>query len=232
MHSGILAAGGTAVLLLVLLLAVLAAVTAGLVLLRRLELSRSVVVHASRDQVWEFVRHLPSLHERHGKARDLCHITGWTLRHGDGEGAGSVWRAHGAWEGADYWADLEIVKVDPGRRLAFTLRRDSLGTHRALRKHLGTLLLEETGSGTTKITWRLRAVLRMPRLLLARLGSRSRLQARLFDQGLRSLKVAIDNSGPDAPPTGRPANTSPTASASTISPARIPPHHSGRPPEL
>lgn len=223
MHSGIPAAGGTAVILLVLLLAVLAAVTTGLVILRRLEVSRSVVVHASRDKVWEFVRHLPSLHERHGKARDLCDITGWTLRHGDGEGAGSVWRAKGAWNGADYWADLEIVKVDPGRQLAFTLRRDSLGTHRALRKHLGTLLLEETGSGTTKITWRLQAVLRMPRLLLARLSSRSRLQARLFDQGLRSLKVAIDNSVPDEPRAGRPLDASPAADAPAPPPARTPP---------
>jgi uncharacterized protein YndB with AHSA1/START domain len=223
LHSGISAAGGTAVLLLVLLLAVLAAVTAGLVILRRLEVSRSVVVHASRDEVWEFVRHLPSLHDRHGKARELCDITGWTLRHGDGEGAGSVWRAKGSWNGADYWADLEIVKVDPGRQLAFTLRRDSLGTHRALRKHLGTLLLEETGSGTTKITWRLRADLRMPRLLLARLSSRSRLQARLFDQGLRSLKVEIDNSVPDEPRAGRPADTSPTADAPAPPPARTPP---------
>jgi uncharacterized protein YndB with AHSA1/START domain len=223
LHFGILAAGGTAVLL--------AAGAAGFLFRRRLDVTRSVQVHVPAGRVWEFVRHLPALHERHGKARDLCRITEWTLRHGDGEHAGSVWRAHGAWDDSDYWADLEIVKMDPGRQLAFTLRRDSLGTHRALRKHLGTLLLEEAGSGMTKITWRLRAELRMPRLLLARLRSRSRLQARLFDQGLRSLKVAIDNSEREATETGRTADASPTAATAPPPPARIPPS-STRPPEL
>lgn len=231
MLFGILAAGGTAVLLLVLVLGVLAAGAAGLLLLRRLELSRSVLVHASPERVWEFIRHLPALHERHGKARDLCHITGWTLRHGDGERSGSVWRAQGAWDGADYWADLEIVRVDPGRHLSFTLRRDSLGTHRALRKHLGRLLLEETENGMTKVTWRLRADLRISRLLLARLTSRSRLQARLFDQGLRSLKVAIDNSGPEESGAAPAADTPPRTAAPAPPPARSP-RHSGRPPEL
>lgn len=188
-------------------------------------------MHAPAGRVWEFVRHLPALHERHGKARDLCRITEWTLRHGDGEHAGSVWRVRGAWDGSDYWADLEIVKVDPGRQLAFSLRRDSLGTHRALRKHVGTLLLEETGSGTTKITWNLRAELRMPRLLLARLRSRSRLQARLFDQGLRSLKVLIDNSEREATQSGRTANASPTSATEPLPSVRIPPS-SSRLPEL
>lgn len=232
MHFGILAAGGTAVLLVVaLLLGVLAAGTAGVRIGRRLDVTRSVQVHASAGRAWEFVRHLPTLHERHGKARDLCHITEWTLRHGDGEHAGSVWRAHGAWDGSDYWADLEIVRVDPGRELAFTLRRDSVGTHRALRKHLGTLLLEEAGSGATKITWRLRAELRMPRLLLARLRSRSRLQARLFDQGLRSLKVAIDNSEREATEAGRSADAAPMAATAPSPPARNPPP-SSRLPEI
>lgn len=231
MHFGILAAGGTAVLLAVLLLGVLAAGTAGLLVGRRLDLTRTVLVHSPRERVWEFVRHLPALHERHGKARGLCRITEWTLRHGDGEHAGSVWRAHGAWDGSDYWADLEIVRVDPGRELAFTLRRDSLGTHRALRKHLGTLLLEETGSGATKITWRLRAEMRSPRLLLARLKSRSRLLARLFDQGLRSLKVAIDNSEREATEAGRSADAAPMAATAPPPPARNPPP-ARRPPEL
>ena len=231
MHFGILAAGGTAVLLLALVLGALAAGAAGLLFLRRLEVSRSVLVHVPPERAWEFIRHLPALHERHGKSRDLCHITGWTLRHGDGEHAGSVWRAQGAWDGADYWADLEIVRVDPGRLLSFTLRRDSLGTHRALRKHLGRLLVEETANGTTKITWRLAANLRVSRLLLARLTSRSRLQARLFDQGLRSLKVAIDNSGPMASGAAPAADTSPKTTAPPPPPARNP-HRSGRPPEL
>lgn len=231
MHSGILAAGGTAVFLVALLFGVLGAGAAGLLIGRRLDLTRSVLVHAPLGRVWEFVRHLPALHERHGKARDLCRINEWTLCHGDGEHAGSVWRAHGAWDGSEYWADLEIVRVDPGRQLAFTLRRDSLGTHRGLRKHIGTLLLEEAGSSTTKITWRLRAELRVPRLLLARLSSRSRFQARLFDQGLRSLKVAIETSDREATQAARPADGSPMAATAPPPPVRIPPS-SSRPPEL
>ena len=224
MQLGILAGGGPSVLLLVLSLAVLAAGAAGLLLLfaRRLELTRSVLVHAPIGRAWELVRHLPTLHERHGKARDLCRITEWTLRHGDGEGAGTLWRAHGAWDGAPYWADLEIIRADPGRELAFVLRRDSLGTHRGLRRHLGTLTLEAAGSDATKLTWRLRADLRGPRLVLARITSRARLQARLFDQGLRSLKVAIDNAGRETAETGRHAG-GPRPVIPPPPPARIPP---------
>ncbi|HEV8700570.1 MAG TPA: SRPBCC family protein [Candidatus Polarisedimenticolia bacterium] len=217
MHPGILAAGGTAALLL-LLLGVLAAGTAGVLFARRLELTRSVMVHAPAGRAWEFVRHLPALHERHGKARELCPITAWSLRHGDGAHAGSVWRAHGDWDGSPYWADLEVVRVDPGRQLAFALRRDSLGTHRGLKTHLGTLLLETAGSDATKLTWCLRAELRGPRLILARMRSRSRLQARLFDQGLRSLKVEIDNSAREGTETDRSADE-----ASTVAPAPPPP---------
>lgn len=224
MQLGILAGGGPAVLLLVLVLAVLAAGAAGLLLLfaRRLELTRSVLVHAPVGRAWELVRHLPTLHERHGKARDLCRITEWTLRHGDGERAGTVWRAHGAWDGAPYWADLEIVRADPGRELTFVLRRDSLGTHRGLRRHLGTLTLEAVGSDATKLTWRLQADLRGPRLVLARMTSRARLHARLFDQGLRSLKVAIDNAVRETAETGRHAD-GPHPVTPPPPPARIPP---------
>ncbi|MBI1951691.1 MAG: SRPBCC family protein [Acidobacteria bacterium] len=202
MQSGFLAGGGMVVFILVLALVLLATGAAGYVRVRRLELNRSVLVHAPPGRAWEFVRHLPTLHERHGKARDLCRIRDWTLRHGDGERDGTVWRAHGAWDGAPYWADLEIVRAEPGRELAFALRRDSLGTHRGLRRHHGSLKLEAVGPDATKLTWSLRADLRGPRLILARMSSRPRLQARLFDQGLRSLKVAIDNAGRGNPESG------------------------------
>lgn len=226
MHPGILASGAPDLLFLVVVFAALpAAAILCLALAARLELTRTVLVHAPAERVWEFVRHFPTLHERHGKARDLCRITEWTLRHGDGERAGTVWRAHGDWDRAPYWADLEIVRADPGRELTFVLRRDSLGTHRGLRRHLGTLTLEAAGSDATKLTWRLQADLRGPRLVLARITSRARLQARLFDQGLRSLKVEIDNAARQTPagprreadgPSSRPATPPPP-------PVRIPP---------
>ena len=224
MQPGFLAGGGMAVFILVLALALLAAGAAGYLRARRLELNRSVLVHAPPGRAWEFVRHLPTLHERHGKARDICRISEWTLRHGDGERDGTVWRAHGAWDGVPYWADLEIVRADPGRELAFALRHDSLGTHRGLRSHHGSLKLEAVGPDATKLTWSLRADLRGPRLILARMSSRHRLQARLFDQGLRSLKVAIDNAGRENAGNGVRAGD---GSRRTVEPpppaARIPP---------
>ncbi len=177
------------VLLLLLLL-----VGAGLLVIAagRLDLRRSVLVHVPRAGVWEGVRHFPSLHARHGKARSLGRIEEWILQRGDGEGPGTVWRAIGWWGDAPYWAEVEIVAATPGRALAIALLRDSLGTHHGLRRHLGSLTLEELGPGTTKLTWRLRARLRGVRLRSERLLDISRLQARLFDQGLRSIKVSLE----------------------------------------
>ena len=162
----------------------------------RLDLTRSVVVHAPAERVWEFVRNLPALDSRHGKSRDFGVMTDWSLRHGDGEGEGSIWRAHGVWRGSPYWADVEVIRAEPGKELAIRLYRDSLGTHRGLQDHVGSLTLEPSGPDATKITWRLRARLRDPRLVCARLLSSPRLRARLFDQGLRSLKVEIDHATP------------------------------------
>jgi uncharacterized protein YndB with AHSA1/START domain len=169
-------------------------VAAGSILLLSgsLDLRRSVMVHVPLAQAWKAIRHFPGLHERHGKARGLAAIEDWTLRRGDGEGPGTIWRAHGRWGGAPYWADVEIVRVEAGRELAFTLMHDSLGTHRGLEGHLGSLTLEATAPGTTKLTWRLRARLRGPRLRLAHAFSAPRLRARLFDQGLRSIKVRME----------------------------------------
>jgi hypothetical protein len=159
----------------------------------RIDLSRSVLVHAGCERVWEFVGSVPALHAGHGKVREFGRIIEWSLRHGDGESAGSVWRALGTWGASPYWADVEILRIVPGKEIAIRLRRDSLGTERGLRDHVGSLSLESIGPDATKITWRLGARLRGPRLLLVRLLSSRRLRARLLDQGLRSLKVEIDN---------------------------------------
>ncbi len=184
---------GAAVLYVVLGVLPLIAAVLGILVSGRIDRSRSVLVHAPVPVAWSFVHHFPTLHERHGRARDLFRISRWELRIGDGESSGSVWRAHGDWEGLPYWVDVELTKVVPERQVELTLHRDALGTHRGLRGHLGTLTLDAVGSDATKVTWRLRARLRSPRLRLARLTDTSRLRARLFDQGLRSLKVEIDN---------------------------------------
>ncbi len=194
----------------------------GLVAAGRVDLSRSIVVHAPLDRAWESIRRFPTLHARHGKARDLCRITEWTLRRGDGERAGTVWRCSGTRDGRPYWADVEIVRIVPGREIAFSLRRDSLGTHRGLSRHLGSLCLDSVDTGATKVTWRLDARLRGPRLILERLRAGSRLRARLLDQGLRSLKVEIDRSAkpaPEAPPEGE----MPDLATGASSPVRLPP---------
>lgn len=184
----------TALPLALLGLGVLLLVATGSILLLagRIDLRRSVMVHVPLAQAWQGIRHFPGLHGRHGKVRGLAAIEDWTLRRGDGEGPGTIWRAHGRWRDAPYWADVEIVRVDAGRELAITLIRDSLGTHRGLQGHLGSLTLEAIAPGTTKLTWRLRARLRGPRLRLAHVFSGPRLRARLFDQGLRSIKVRME----------------------------------------
>jgi hypothetical protein len=172
----------------------------------RIQECRSVLVHADCERVWEVVGSVPLLYAGHGKVRDFGRVTDWSLRHGDGESAGSIWRALGTWGASPYWVDVEIVRIVPGKEIAVRLRRDSLGTHRGLRDHVGALSLESIGPDTTKLTWRLGARLRGPKILVARLLSSQRLRARLLDQGLRSLKVEIDNATreeePHAPPTG------------------------------
>ena len=218
--------GATGLHLLVITIAVLSAVIGilGFVIAGRLDLCRSVLVHAPADRAWEFIRHFPSLHSRHGKVRDLCRITEWTLRCGDGEHSGTVWRVIGTWDGAEYWADVEIVRTDPGTEIAVSLRRDSLGTHRGLRDHLGSLTLEAVGPDTTKVTWRLRARLRGPRLILGRLGAAPRLHARLLDQGLRSLKVEIDGAVRKVTEeTFRTADPPDTVTVPPPRPVRVPP---------
>jgi polyketide cyclase/dehydrase/lipid transport protein len=197
----------------IIVAALLAALLAVFLWIGRLDLRRTVLVHTRPDRVWDFVRHFPTLHARHGKALGLGSVDSWSLARGDGESAGSVWRAGGLWGEAPYWAEIEIVRCRPGRELAVTLLRDSLGTHRGLRRHLGSLLVEPIAPETTKLTWSLRVRLRGLRLRVARIRSPASLQARLFDQGLRSIKMTIES-----------AVELPAAGGSTVAdPARVPP---------
>jgi len=194
-----------------------------LLVVGRIDSSRSILVHAPVDRAWTSIRHFPTLHARHGKAGDFGRIEEWTLRHGDGVHAGSIWRGSGTWGVKPYWADVEIVWADPGRAIAFSLRRDSLGTHRGLRHHMASLRLEHVATGTTKVSWRLRAHLRGPRLILERLRASARLRARLLDQGLRSLKVEIDRSTRPAPEETLPSGDALDDVAAPLPPGRPPP---------
>ena len=189
----------------------------------RFDQRRSVLIHAPAARVWEFVRHLPALLGGFAKARDFGDVQEFSLKAGDGETPGSVWRVAGAWESSPYWAEVEIVRSRPGHELAFRLLRDSFGTQRRLRHHLGSLTLEAMDARVTKLSWRLRARLRGPRLLAARFLARDRLQARLLDQGLRSIKIALEASerrAPGEPPPGppKPGFPVPEEAASTLAP--------------
>lgn len=166
----------------------------GLLRGRRLDQRRSVLVHVPARQVWESVRDLPALHGGFGKAREFGAARDFILHAGDGETSGSIWRVQGQWGGALYWAEVEIVRFKPQEVIGFRLLRDSLGTHRRLQDHLGALSLEAIDPRTTKVSWRLRARLRGPRLLVSRLLFRDRLAARLLDQGLRSIKLTLESS--------------------------------------
>jgi hypothetical protein len=166
----------------------------------RIDLSRTVLVRAPVGTTWELVRRVPALLARHGKVREHGGIDDWSLERGDGAAAGSIWRGRGRWGSGDYWVDVEVVRCDVQQEIAIRLVRDSLGTHRGLRDHLGSMRLEPIAPAATKLTWRLRARRLGPRLRLARIVSPGLLRARLLDQGLRSIKVAIEASleGSDA----------------------------------
>ena len=158
----------------------------------RIDLSRSVLVRAPVTTTWEFVRRLPALLARHARAREHGGFEDWSLQRGDGSAAGSIWRGRGRWDGGEYWAEIEVVRCQAEQEIAIRLLRDSQGTHRGLRDHLGSMRLEPVAPAATKLTWRLRARFRGPRLRLARVVSPDLLRARLLDQGMRSIKVAIE----------------------------------------
>jgi uncharacterized protein YndB with AHSA1/START domain len=174
----------------------------------RLDVSRSVRIHATPEQVWRAVGHVPDLYARHAKLRGLGRIEAWTLRHGDG-GAGSLWRGSGTLGGAAFWTEVEVVRAEPGRVLELALAADSLGTEGGLRAHRAVMSLEPVGAGMTRLTWTLQAHLRGVRLRLLRLLAASRVRALLLDHGLRSIKAHVEAAtgaaGPAPPPGPAPA---------------------------
>jgi hypothetical protein len=182
------------ILLLLLVLLILSAVGRSLLRsLSRVHLHRSILVHASAERAWRRLCDLPLLVSRHGRAPGGVSLDDWSLREGDGETPGSVWRGRGGTGGRAVWVELQITRREPASEICFRLIRDSLKTHRALRLHRASLTLREISPGTTKVTWQLQARLHGPRLLLVRLLAPSTLRARLVDVGLRSVKGAIES---------------------------------------
>ena len=201
---------------LVVLLLGVAAVSSG----RRLNLRRTVLLHTPAHSAWEGIRCLPTLLARHGRIRDRGTIEDCLPLRGDADAPGAIWRARGTWGRRAYWAEIEVVRLEPGREVGVRLVRDSLGTHRGLGGHAGILTLEETGPGASKLTWRLRAELRSPRLRVARLVGSDRLAARLLDLGLRSVKVSLEQTAREAaePSSPAPAGASGRADATSSDP--------------
>jgi hypothetical protein len=199
---------------------------------RDVDLNRAVLLHAPVEVAWEHIRFFPSLLATHGRVHAAGSIQDYALQKGDGETVGSIWRARGRWRGSPYWADVAIDQIEPCREIAVRLVQDSLGTHRGLTFHRGILRLEPNGPDSSKLSWRLEARLRGIHLLFARLRSFERLQARLLDLGLRSIKIAIDRVARDAlavaaledgvPLAAPPSFPLTTAGRSTIRPRRAP----------
>jgi hypothetical protein len=164
---------------------------------RTLVLHRSVLLHAPVPAVWQRIEDFPGLLAEHGRGRTLGAFSRHSFVKGDPYSSGSAWRTRGIWAGSEYWVDGELVRVEAGRRIVIRLLRDSLQTHHGLRGHVARLTLQPNGPGTCKLTWELQARFRPTRLLWHRHCDRVRLQARLLDICLRSVKVDIDSGNHD-----------------------------------
>lgn len=216
-----------------LLLVAACLLVSGLRASARLDLHRSVRIHASPDRVWEVIGRFPDLHARHGKLAGRGRIEAWRVRHGDGTAAGSVWRGTGTLDGIPYWLDVEIVRSVAPRVLELTLVADSRGTERGIRAHRGVLTVEREGSGSAKLNWTLQAHIRGWRTRLLRLVSSARLQALLLDLGLRSIKGNAEKESGVTAADRLPSGPQPTHGARPDAPgprAPTPPRDS-RPPE-
>jgi polyketide cyclase/dehydrase/lipid transport protein len=155
--------------------------------------TRSIRLHVPIDAAWERVRDYGALQMSHGRGRPRLAAASSELVRGDGRTPGSVWLQRGQCAGRPWWAEIEIVAVDPPRRIEVSLARDVFGTRSGLAYHRCILDLREAGPRETQVRFRLRARTRGARLTLARTFRRERLRARLLDVGLRSLKQEVDS---------------------------------------
>jgi len=177
--------------------------------------SRSVRLHVPLEVAWTGIRDFGALQAAHGRGRSFLRVESSRLRRGDGLTPGSVWRQEGRWGDEPWWSDIEIISIDPSRRLEVTLLQDVFGTQAGLAYHRCILDLKAEGARTTKLTFRLRARTRGARLTLARTFSPALVYARLLDLSLRSLKVAVEGLARSEPGAG-------TATADTLPGASFP----------
>ena len=170
-------------------------VAALLLLLRRCRVvssTRSVLLHIPIDRAWDLASDFPALFAAHGRGRPLLRVTSSALERGDGRTAGSVWVQSGAWGRHPYRARVEIVEIEAPSLLAIRLLEDDRGSERALVRHRGELRLRAVSERSTKVTWHLSARCHGLPTMVERLLVPERVEARLLDLSLRSLKASID----------------------------------------
>jgi Polyketide cyclase / dehydrase and lipid transport len=174
---------------------------ARLVACREIDTRRAVVLHVPAERVWQIASEIPALLASHGRGRPVLDITSWRVVQGDGREPGTIWRSEGTWERRPYWSEIELVASQPPNGLAIRLVRDALGTQHALLRHRVEMQVIEVRPGRTKVTWRLSARIHRVRMLFGRYFASERIEARLLDIHLRSVKVAmeLDGRGRDRP---------------------------------
>lgn len=163
--------------------------------------TRSIRLHVPIEAAWERVRDYGALQRAHGRGRPRLEAASSEIVRGDGLTPGSVWLQRGRWAGRPWWAEIELVAVDPPRRIEVSLLGDAFGTRSGLAYHRCIVDLRASGPRETRVRFRLRARTQGARLTLARTFHRERLRARLLDVGLRSLKREVDSKDPASPRT-------------------------------
>jgi len=183
--------------------------------------TRSVLLHIPIDRAWELVQDFPALFAAHGRGRPLLRVQTSHLERGDGRTPHSVWLQQGTWGQRPYSARIEILEVAAPAVLAVRLVGDNLRSERGLLRHRGELRLHAVGERSTKVTWHLSARIHSMPMLFARLLAPERVEARLLDLSLRSLKAVVDGGtrpagaghSPAFPLPARPATVPPMAAA-------------------
>ncbi|HEV8121189.1 MAG TPA: SRPBCC family protein [Candidatus Polarisedimenticolia bacterium] len=165
---------------------------ARLVACREIDTRRTVMLHLPPERVWQLAADIPAFLAAHARGRPILEITGWRIVHGDGQSPGTIWRSEGTWERRPYWSEIELLAIRPPYGLAVRLVRDALGTQHALLRHRVEMHLIEVRKGRTKLTWRLSARIHRVRMLFGRYFASERIEARLLDIRLRSVKVALE----------------------------------------
>lgn len=194
--------------------------------------TRSVLLHVPIDRAWELVRDFPALFAAHGRGRPLLRVQTSTLERGDGRTPLSLWTQRGTWGRHPYSARIEILEVAAPTALAVRLVGDTLHSERGLLRHRGELRLHAVGERSTKVTWQLSARIHSLPMLFARLLAPERVEARLLDLSLRSLKGVVDGGTRPAGAGHSPAFPLPARPGGTLPPIAAGLHSPGAPSEV